>query len=156
MKKYTILFFCFLFFNTYCQSSDTIYFLINRKDSLIKKQIATKLNSYEGYIIYYSKKTVIKKNKTPIIEGEVWVADEKYDYNVNGQKNVSFKFLRKNDRIIEKEQLNEFKTVKNREEFLDFGRSKGFDLLGITYLFIEPTDDDDKFILRKVYPVVFE
>jgi len=156
MKKCTILFFCFLYFNSYCQSSDTIYFLINKKDSLIKKQVATKLNSYEGYIIYYSEKTLIKKNKTPIIEGEVWVEDDKYDYNAYEQKNVSFKFLRKNDRIIEKEQLNEFKIVKKREVFLDLGRGKGFDLLGITYFFIEPTDNDDKFILRKVYPVIFE
>ena len=60
MKNYLLIYILIYSFNSYSQSKDTIYFLINRKDSLIKKQIATKTNKYEGYRIIDEKTLVIK------------------------------------------------------------------------------------------------
>jgi hypothetical protein len=56
MKNYLLIFACFLLLNSYSQSSNTIYLLINKKDTLIKKQITTKSNEYEGYRVIKEKK----------------------------------------------------------------------------------------------------
>ena len=66
MKKYILIFTTLLFFKTYSQSKSNIYFFINEKDTLIKKQIATKTNEYEGYRIIDEKRLVKKSKRLPI------------------------------------------------------------------------------------------
>ncbi len=101
MKNYVIIFVYFLFFNSYSQSRDTIYFLINKNDSLIKKT-ENKKGSSNYYQVFFDKKILTTKNRTPIVEGKVWVADTKYDYYVYERKAYVFNFYGIGDKLINK------------------------------------------------------
>lgn len=161
MEIYKIihLFIFALFYNLNFAQSD-IYFLINKNDSLIKLQISNKPKTYAGYNIFYDKKVKTKRNNTPIQKNsngeiKVWVEDSKYDYFVYDNPFVPFSFIKEYDRIIDRKEINDLKIITDRKEFLKLGKEKYFDLLGYTYYFLEKRDLD-KYLIRKVYPVIIE
>lgn len=160
MKKYILIFTSFLFFNSYSQSRDTVHFFINKKDTLIQKQLATKTNEYEGYRIIDENRLVIKHKKsfkekpTNIVlkKGEIWVS-EGDDIEYETFASYSFSFNRKNDTIISRPYLNTLKLIEDRRKFID--SIKEFDDAWINFVFIEPIGYN-KFILRKVEILTFE
>jgi len=147
MKKLILIVSCI--FHCYCYSQsikgDTIYFLINKKDTLIYKQVATKTNSYEGYVITDEKKIVKNIKRSSVINGD--------DIEYKGFSNYYYSFSRNNDIIISKSHLNTLNLIKGRREFLDYINHSNN--VWIEFIFIEPTKCD-KFILRKVSPLTFE
>ncbi|EGV42904.1 hypothetical protein BZARG_2074 [Bizionia argentinensis JUB59] len=145
MKNYLLILICFLVASSYSQSTNTIYLLINKKDTLIKKQVATKVNEYEGYRITDEKRivTVVKRSST--LKGD----DIEYDaFSSN-----SFSFNRKNDTIISKSYLNTLKPIKDRRQFIDC--INHLNTAQMKFIFIE-AKKCDKFILRKVHLLKFE
>ncbi len=157
MKNLINLLFCLFAINCFSQSKDTIYFIIKKTDSLIKKQIATKNNPYEGYNIFYSQKKKVIMNNTPILEGKIWGNDSRYDYETLKYVSVPFNFDRKEDTIVTKEYLKTLNLITDREDFLKLEKKgHNFETLGFTYYFIESTKCDNKYIMRKVYPITFE
>jgi len=149
MKNYLLIYILIYSFNSYSQSKDTIYFLINRKDSLIKKQIATKTNKYEGYRIIDEKTLVINTKRSSDLGGN--------DIQYETFDSYSFSFNRKNDTIISNSYLKTLNLIISRKKFINI-KKKGyyFDTSGFLYFFIEKTNHKNKYILRKVYPVSFE
>lgn len=149
MKNYLLIITYFLIINTYSQSKDTIYLLINKNDSLIKKQVASITNEYEGYRIIDKKKLVTDTKRSSDIGGDD-IQYERFD-------SFSFSYNRKNDTLIFKSYLENLNLITDREGFLNLKKKGGnFDSLGFTYFFIEKTNCKNKFILRKVSPVTFE
>jgi hypothetical protein len=143
-------------------AQNDIYFLINKNDSLIKTQISNKPKAYAGYSIFYDKKVRIKKNNTPNLKQSksdgvitVWEEDPKYDYYVYENPSVPFSFIKEYDKIIDKNQLKDLKVITDRKEFLKIGEKRGFDGLGNNYYFLEKLEKD-KYLIRKVYTVIFE
>jgi hypothetical protein len=159
MKNYLLIFTYFLLFNSYSQSKDTIYLLINKKDTLIKKQVATKANEYEGYkiidekrLVKKIKRTVRKKPVNKILKkGEIWIS-EGDDIEYDAFDEYSFSFNRKRDTIISKLYLNTLNLIKDRRQFLDI--IKHLNESWTELIFIEPTKCD-KFVLRKVEILTF-
>lgn len=145
MKNYVLIFTCLLLYNSYSQSIDTIHFFINKKDTLIQKQLATKTNEYEGYRIIDEKRIVIDTKRSCDI-GDDDIEYETFD-------SYSFSFNRKNDTIVSKPYLNTLKLIKDRRKFID--SIKELDDAWINFVFIEPTTYN-KFILRKVEILTFE
>jgi hypothetical protein len=146
MKNYLLIFACFLLFNSYSQSINTIYLLINKKDTLIKKQIATKSNEYEGYRVINEKKVGKETKRSSKLGGD----DIEYD----AFEDFSFSFDRNNDTIVSKSYLNTLKLIKNRRQFINDIKQHLSDAW-TEYIFIEPIKCD-KFILRKVEILTFE
>ena len=151
MKKYLTILFCFLFISIYAQTRDTIYFLVNKKDTLIKKYNPSERKSFKGYDLYFTKKTRIKRNNTPIKEGKVWVPDAKYDYYVYGHNSYTFDYLNNKSKLISRDCLNTLNYIDNRDVFL---KTKGL-LSDYTIFFIEPKVNG-YFIVREMYPVIYE
>ena len=145
MKKLILLLFLFICWNTFSQKTKKQYFVIDKNDALIKKQIATKANQYEGYLIINEKKKVKKTIRASHLSGD----DIVYD----AFEELSFAFNRNNDTIVNKLYFNKLKTIKNRRDFLDLNKS--FNEKNMEYIFIEPINCK-KYILRKVRPVIFE
>ena len=145
MKNYVLIFTCLLLYNSYSQSRDTIHFFINKKDTLIQKQLATKTNEYEGYRIIDEKRIVIDTKRSCDIGGD--------DIEYETFASYSFSFNRKNDTIVSKPYLNTLKLIKDRRKFID--SIKELDNAWIKFVFIEPTSHN-KFILRKVEILTFE
>ena len=147
----TFLFLLFIRINSFGQTKKEIYFLIDKQDTLIKKQTATKGNQVEGYLIIAEARTKPLKI-TPVEEGKVWVPESDDDNSIPGHW---FQFLRKNDKLITEEELAKLDVIRERKEFLNMEKVP-FDLSGKTYFFIEPQSCSDKYILREVFPLVFE
>ncbi|MCL5130543.1 hypothetical protein [Algibacter sp. L4_22] len=147
MKKIILILTCIFCLHGYSQSKkrDTIYFFINKNDSLIYKQVATKMNPYEGYVITDEKRIVKKIKRSSDIAGDDIEYDTFSDY--------SFSFNRKNDIIISKSHLNTLNYVKDRRQFIY--EINDPTKTWIEYIFIEPTKCS-KFILRKVRSLKFE
>ena len=145
MKNYVLIFTCLVLYNSYSQSRDTIHFFINKKDTLIQKQLATKTNEYEGYRIIDEKRIVIDTKRSCDIGGD--------DIEYETFDSYSFSFNRKNDTIVSKPYLNTLKLIKDRRKFID--SIKELDNAWIKFVFIEPTRYN-KFILRKVEILTFE
>tara|TARA_R110002012_G_scaffold321350_1_gene548795 strand:- start:219 stop:710 length:492 start_codon:yes stop_codon:yes gene_type:complete len=148
-----------LFYNLTIAQSD-VYFLINKNDSLIKLQISNEPKTYAGYRILYDERVKTRRNNTPIQktsngEVKVWVEDSKYDYFVYDNPFVSFSFIKEYDKLINKEELNNLKIITKRKEFLKIGEKEGFDGQGNTYFFLEQRKNN-KYLMRKVHPVVYE
>ena len=156
--------FCLFIFTLFCNltiAQNDIYFLINKNDSLIKTQISNKSKTYAGYSIFYDKKVRTKKNNTPNLKQSksdgvitVWEEDPKYDYYVYENPSVPFSFIKKYDKIIDKNELKDLKIITDRKEFLKIGEKRGFDGLGNNYYFLEKLEKD-KYLIRKVYTVIF-
>lgn len=145
MKKYILIVASFIFFNSYSQSKSSLYFFINKNDTLIKKQIATKSNKYEGYRIIDKRRVVTDIKRSNSIDGD--------DIEYETFEQFSFSFDRKNDTIISKSYMNDLKIIRNRRQFLD--TIKHLDKFSIDFIFIEPKNCS-KYIMRKVRPIIFE
>ncbi|MFI1770133.1 hypothetical protein, partial [Thalassobellus citreus] len=154
--------FIFTLFSNLTIAQNDIYFLINKNDSLIKTQISKEPKSYAGYSIFYDKKVHTKKNNTPkfkksISKGiiTVWEEDPKYDYYVYERPSVPFSFLKGLDKLVDQKELKDLNVITERKDFLNIGNNGSFDGLGYTYYFIEKKENN-KYLIRKVYPVIFE
>lgn len=151
MKSFFKILIGFFVINAYSQSRDTIYFMIDKKDTLVKKHTMTKKNHFNGYEICFTEKEQIKKNNTPHIDGKVWVEDTKYNYFEYGHKSYIFDFFNSKSNIIDANYLKSIKFISNREVFL-----KTKDLLfKYIILFIEPMQGG-KYKIQKMLPVFNE
>lgn len=148
MRKISLVILCFLSVQIYSQSQkrDTLYLLIDKKDSLICRQVAT-----NKYSICYDKKKLVKKNRTPLAKGAVWVADAKYDYYTSEQICLYFVFYPNKRQIISKSALEKLK-ILGRKDFLNYK----LDDTHFTYYFIEPTNNIGEFIIQEFLLVIFE
>jgi hypothetical protein len=154
--------FIFTFFYNLTIAQSDIYFLINENDSLIKTQISNEQKTYAGYDIFYDEKVRIKKNNTPNVnesktDGVTIVGEEdpKYEYYIYENPSVPFSFIKEFDKFIVNNDLKDLKIITNRKDFLKIGEKRGFDGLGYTYYFLEKREND-KYLIRKVHPVIFE
>jgi hypothetical protein len=148
---------CFVIF-TFCiqigyaqKSKDEIYFILDKSDTLIKKQFNSATKKISGYLII-DERRVKPLNRTPMIKGKVWVPESDDDFYTFGP---SFSFIRKNDRIITEDELTQLNVIKSRKEFLH-KFSSIFNNSETSYFFIEPINCSSNYILRKVSPVIFE
>lgn len=144
-------FLLFIANNLFAQIKEEIYFLIDRNDTLIKKQIATKENLPEGYLIIAEARSKLLKT-TPIEEGKIWIPESDEDNYIPGQW---FQFFKQNDKLITEDELSKLDVIRKRTEFLKKDKIS-FDLSKKSYFFIEPQKCSNKYILRKVFPVIFE
>ncbi|MFK7750543.1 MAG: hypothetical protein AB8B65_19280 [Kordia sp.] len=157
--------FCLFIFTLFCNltiAQNEIYFLINKNDSLINTQISNKPKTFNGYSLFYDKKVRTKKNNTPNLkqsksDGVITISEEdpKYDYYVYEKPSVVFSFIKEYDKLIDKNELNDLKIIKDRKEFLKISEKGGFDGLGNTYYFLEKRENE-KYLIRKVHAVIFE
>ncbi|AUS04774.1 hypothetical protein [Pseudotamlana carrageenivorans] len=145
MKKNILIFISFLFFNSYGQSKDSVYFFINPKDTLIKKQIANKTNNFEGYKIINEKREVKKTKRSSAIDGD--------DIEYTSFESFSFSFNRENDTIISKSYVNNLNIIRERKQFLDVIKKLRNERLN--FIFIEPKSCN-RFIMRSVEILTFE
>lgn len=148
-----ILVICMFMLLTICgvYAQSEIYFLIDKNDTLIKKQSSTRENKFEGYLII-DEQRIKPLNKTPIKIGRVWVPESDDDFHTLGP---SFSFNGKNDKIITKEELKDLSVIINRKKFLKIF-SSDLDFSSISYFFIEPIICTNNFLLRQVFPVIVE
>ena len=144
MKIYILVFTYFILMNSYSQSKSYIYFFINKKDTLIKKQIATKTNKYEGYRVINEKRLVKATKKSSNIDGD----DIEYDTF----ESFSFSFNRKNESIISKSYIKNLNIIKDREQFLDTIKNLSKDWIDL--IFIE-SKNCNEYIMRKVEILTF-
>ncbi len=151
MKTFFKIIISLIAINGYSQSRDTIYFMIDKKDTLVKKHTMTKKNPFNGYEICFTEKEQIKKNNTPHIDGKVWVADTKYDYYVYGHKSYIFDFNNSKNNIVDSTHIKSIKYIEAREKFL---KTKNL-LFKYTIFFIEPIHKG-KFKIREMFPVFNE
>ncbi|WP_299121504.1 hypothetical protein [uncultured Tenacibaculum sp.] len=127
--------------NVFSQRVKTLYFLINEKDSLIKKQVAKGSNRFEGYTLINDGK-IIKEYISPSkITGN--------DIEIDSFESFSFTFNRNNDTIVDKTYFNKKKIIKTRKKVFEINIDNK------RIVFIEPTKNG-KFILREVIPIFFE
>ena len=149
MKVLIKVLFCFVFIiHIHSQDKEkALYLLINKKDTLIYKQVATKTNSYEGYVIT-DETRLVKGLKSAGSSKEIIPYIVEYDTFTS----YSFSFDRQKDTIVSKEYLDKLK-IKHRREFIDLLNS--IDLFSKIFIFIEPLKNG-KYILRKVYSVESE
>ena len=131
--------------NGFSQKRETQYFLINRKDTLIKKQTTTKKNKYERYIIINENKIIKRYHRSSKINGD--------DIEFSTFDEISFSFNRSNDTIVELSFIKNLEIIKDRKKFLK--KNIELDETKSEFIFIEPIKCN-KYILRKVIPVIFE
>ncbi len=139
------MFFYFSVFISHCQKERTIYFLIDSNDTLIKTQRATKSNSYSGYVLIDTSRTVIRYRRAMTIDGD----DKKYkDYD-----SYSFRYTDEHSRnFTETKNISEIQKlnfIDSRTDLISKLRSINENLYN--FIFIQQLDSDH-FILRKVYP----
>ena len=145
MKKYILIFTSLIFLSSYSQSRKNIYFFIEKKDTLIKKQVATQTNEYEGYRIIDENRIVTDIKRSESIDGDD-IKYERFDY-------YSFSFNRKNDTIISKNYFDKLPMIKDRREFLDSIKKEN--RFHLNYIFIEPKNCNE-YIMRQVEISTFE
>lgn len=145
MRVFVIIIISLINFSVFSQELDALYFLIDKNDTLIKKQIATKNNKFEGYTIINENKSVKKYIRSSKIDGD--------DIEVDTFDAFSFTFNRDNDSIIDKTKLEEYDIIKNRKEFFEI--NLGNDIFKKKIFFIEPLKCN-RFVLREVRPLISE
>ena len=111
MRKYIFIVTSLLFLSSYSQSRKNTYFLIDRNDTLIKKQIANQTNEYEGYRIIDERRIVTDIKRSESIDGD--------DITYETFASYSFSFNRKEDTIISKTYFDSLSIIKDRRKFLD-------------------------------------
>ena len=111
-ESFFISFFCFSFVSVFSQKNDTLYFLVNKKDTLITKLTNSSSGNHIGYRLT-DEKRIKKLNKTPLVEGKVWVPESDDDFHTFGP---SFSFNSSKDTVVTKSYLNSLKIIKNRIE----------------------------------------
>lgn len=136
--------------NLFAQTEKKLYFLIDRNDTLIKKQTATKENRPEGYWII-TEARIKPLQITQIEEEKVWVPESEDDNYIPGH---FFEFFRQNDELITEDEFLKLDVIKERKKFLN--KKIPFDLSNTSYFFIEPIKCSEKYILREVFPVILE
>jgi hypothetical protein len=129
----------------FSQKKQIQYFLVSKNDTLIKTQLATKANQYEGYLIINEKKTIKKAIRPSNLAGK--------DILKDSFEEIYFSFNRNNDTIVGKSYYDKLNIIKTRREFLQI--NKQIDETRNEFIFIEPVDCE-KFILRRVTPIIFE
>lgn len=131
--------------SVFSQKLKTQYFFIDINDTLIKTQISTKKNKFQGYEIINENKIIKKYIKTSKIDDD--------DVEVEIFDSIMFTFNKEKDTIVDEAYLKEIKFTKNRKEFLkintDLNESEN------RFIFIIPTKCNN-FILRNVRPLIFE
>ena len=160
MRKYIFIVTSLLFLSSYSQSRKNIYFLIDRNDTLIKKQIATQTNEYEGYriidetrIVKTSRRSFREKPKDKVLKkGEIWIS-EGDDVEYETLASYSFSFNRKVDTIISKTYFDSLSIIKDRRKFLDTIKIEN--IFNLNYIFIEPKNCTE-FIMRQAEILTFE
>ncbi|WP_405326880.1 hypothetical protein [Leeuwenhoekiella sp. LLG6367-2.1] len=145
MRKYIFIVTSLLFLSSYSQSRKNIYFLIDKKDTLIKKQIATQTNEYEGYRIIDERRIVTELKRSESIHGD----DVEYETFAS----YSFSFNRKEDTIISKTYFDSLSIIKDRKKILDTIKIEN--MFNLNYIFIEPKNCNE-FILRQAEVLTFE
>ncbi|MEZ7495489.1 hypothetical protein QO206_08320 [Leeuwenhoekiella aequorea] len=145
MRKYIFIVTSLLFLSSYSQSRKNIYFLIDKKDTLIKKQIATQTNEYEGYRIIDERRIVTDVKRSESIHGD----DVEYETFAS----YSFSFNRKEDTIISKTYFDSLSIIKDRKKFLDTIKIEN--MFNLNYIFIEPKNCNE-FIMRQAEVLTFE
>ncbi|MEH6657787.1 hypothetical protein [Leeuwenhoekiella marinoflava] len=145
MRKYIFIVTSLLFLSSYSQSRKNTYFLIDRNDTLIKKQIANQTNEYEGYRIIDERRIVTDIKRSESIDGD--------DITYETFASYSFSFNRKEDTIISKTYFDSLSIIKDRRKFLDTIKIEN--MFNLNYIFIEPKNCN-KYILRKVELLTFE
>lgn len=147
MSRIILIFTCFFYLGCYSQSKkkDSLYFFVDNNDSLVRKRVEVK-----GYSVCSEQKVRIKKNKTPLIQGKIWVEDNKYDYYEYGNPCLLFSYG-KAKILIEKSDIRRFR-ISDREEFLKVDNL----LFDYHLFFIEPYCDENRLLIREVLPVFFE
>ena len=145
MRKYIFIVTSLLFLSSYSQSRKNIYFLIDKKDTLIKKQIATQTNEYEGYRIIDERRIVTDVKRSESIHGD----DVEYETFAS----YSFSFNRKEDTIISKRYFDSLSIIKDRRKFLDTIKIEN--IFNLNYIFIEPKNCTE-FIMRQAEILTFE
>lgn len=148
MKTHIIIIFCFISLNLFSQKNDTLYFLIDKKDTLITKLTNSTNGKHIGYRII-DEKRIKKLNKTPLTKNKVWVPENDDDFRSFGP---SFSFDSSKSSIISQSYLNTLKIIRDRRAFLSIDKL----LFDYSIFFIEPTEHNEKFILRKVYPILYD
>ena len=131
-------------FNAFSQNTHTV-FLIDKSDSLIVKLRNSKSREVSGYKIINKDRVIIKHRRSSDLKGDD-VEYETFD-------ELYFSFNIKDDTIINKSFLDKLEIIKTRKEFLDI--NKNMDETVNEFIFIEPINCE-KFILRKVTPIIFE
>lgn len=145
MRKYIFIVTSLLFLSSYSQSRKNIYFLIDKKDTLIKKQIATQTNEYEGYRIIDERRIVTDVKRSESIHGD----DVEYETFAS----YSFSFNRKEDTIISKTYFDSLSIIKDRKKNLDTIKIEN--MFNLNYIFIEPKNCNE-FIMRQAEVLTFE
>ena len=145
MRGFVILIISSISFSVFSQELDTLFFFIDKNDTLIKKQIATRNNKFEGYTIINENKTIKKHIRSSKIDGD--------DIVVDAFDTFSFTFNRDNGFIIDKTKLGKYDIIKTRKEF--FEKSLDNDIYKKRIVFIEPLKCN-RFILREVRPIISE
>lgn len=145
MRKYIFIVTSLLFLSSYSQSRKNIYFLIDKKDTLIKKQIATQTNEYEGYRIIDERRIVTDVKRSESIHGD----DVEYETFAS----YSFSFNRKEDTIISKTYFDSLSIIKDRKKILDTIKIEN--MFNLNYIFIEPKNCNE-FIMRQAEVLTFE
>ncbi|MFI0431211.1 hypothetical protein [Mariniflexile sp. HMF6888] len=145
MKILTIIIVHLICINGYSQKTKTQYFLIDTKDTLIRKQVETKKNKFQGYTIIDEYKIIKKYNAPSKIDGD--------DIKVNSFDSLTFAFYKDNDTVVDETYIKKIDVIKTRREFLKINSE--LDETKNRFIFIEPLKCG-KFILREVRPVIFE
>ena len=96
---------CLTWYNVFSQEMSTQYFFINKNDPLIKKQLATNKNNYEGYTIINKNKIVKKYIRTSKIDGD--------DIEIETFDSISFTFNREKDTIVNESYLKQIDLIKD-------------------------------------------
>lgn len=136
---------CLINFNVFSQKIKAQYFLINENDTLIKRQVSTKNNMYQGYKIINEDKIIKRYVRSAKIDDN--------DIEVNAFDSLSFTFDADNDTIVNDSYIKTINFIKDRREFfkvnIDVDETKN------RFIFIIPIKCN-KFILRKVRPIISE
>ena len=145
MRKYIFIVTSLLFLSSYSQSRKNIYFLIDRNDTLINKQIATQTNEYEGYRIIDERRIVTDIKRSESIDGD--------DIRYETFDSYSFSFNRKEDTIISKTYFDSLSIIKDRRKFLDTIKKEN--MFNLNYIFIE-LKNCSEYIMRRAEILTFE
>jgi hypothetical protein len=134
------------------KSENKVFFYIDKSDTLIKKQFNSTTKGYSSYLLI-DENRIKELNKTPLTKGEVWIPKSDDDFHNLGP---SFRFSKENDQIINQDEFNQLDIIKERKEFLKMDDKVPFDLSNTSYYFVEPINCKSDYLIREVFPVIFE
>jgi len=145
MRFLTITIIYFISLNIFSQKLNTQYFFIDKNDTLVKEQLATKKNKYQGYEIINENKIIKKYLRSSKIDGD--------DIKADAFESILFTFNKDNDTIVNEAYLKKINIIRTRKEFLSINSK--FDETKNKFIFIVPTKCNN-YILRTVRPLITE